>query len=57
MPRQKSGNVRINMYVSPRIVKAAKILATRRGTTYSELFRNGIDAYILAELRKLKDAA
>lgn len=51
MPRVKSGNVKINLLVQPKVMKGLRNLATRRGTTYSELIRIACRSYLEQELR------
>jgi hypothetical protein len=54
MPRQKTGNIRINFMLPPKVLTAYKALAKRRGTTYSELLRVAAKEFIIKELKTEK---
>jgi metal-responsive CopG/Arc/MetJ family transcriptional regulator len=50
MPRIKSGNERINILIPPNVLRGLKVLAAKRGTTYSELMRIACREYLRREL-------
>ena len=50
MPRPKTDNVRINIFMEPKILRAMKMLAARRGTTYSQLMRDACREFAVREL-------
>ena len=51
MPRARTQNVKINFLIQPKVLKALKLLARQRGTTYSELARVACREYAVAGLR------
>ena len=52
MARHKTDNVRVNIFMEPKVLQALKTLAKRRGTTYSQLIRDASRTFVVAELRK-----
>lgn len=57
MARPKTDNKRINVFMEPKVLDALKVLAKRRGTTYSELIRTAAREYVVTELKRERDAA
>ena len=57
MARPKTDNVRVNIFMEPKVLQALKALAKRRGTTYSQLIRDASRAFVVIELKKEKEAA
>ena len=55
MARVKTGHVRINFLMPPKVLQAFKALAKRRGTSYSDLLRDAAKEYIIRELRSESD--
>lgn len=52
MPRVSLGHIKINFMIDPKTLRGAKALAKARNTSYSEILRVAIDAYVESELRK-----
>ena len=52
MPRPPTNNVRINMFIEPNVLRAAKALASRRGSTYSAVIRDATRIYVTQELKR-----
>lgn len=55
MPRAPTGMTRINLFIQPQILRVFRKLAKRRGTTYSQLMREALREYALAQGRKEKE--
>ena len=53
MPKPPSGNVRVNVFLTNKTLRALKMLANRRGTSYSELVRTACHEYVIREKEKL----
>lgn len=47
MTRVTAGNSKINIYFNDGVLKALKVMARARGTTYSELIREACRLYVL----------
>ncbi len=56
MARPKTDNIRVNVFMEPKILHALKTLAVRRGTTYSQLIRDASRTFVIAELKKEKSS-
>lgn len=54
MPRPRTENVRVNVFMEPKVLRALKMLAKRRGTTYSQLIRDASREFVVVELKKEK---
>ena len=57
MAKPKSGMVKSNLFIDPKVQKGLQFLAKRQGTTYSALVREAMRNYLIDELRKEKDVA
>jgi hypothetical protein len=51
MPRQSRGLVKINLFIDPQVLEAAKWLASARATAYSEIIRTAVKKYVVEEIR------
>lgn len=49
MARPATGNVKVNLYFDEKILKALRHIGAARGITYSELVREAVRRYVLAE--------
>lgn len=45
---------RVNVVLPERLLQAAKLLADRRGTSYSQIIRSALREYVIEELRRDK---
>ena len=54
MAKQPSNNIRVNVFIPAKTLKALRTLAARRGTSYSELVRTACRDYAVTELSKEK---
>lgn len=57
MAKPRSGMVKSNLFIDPKVQKGLQYLAKRQGTTYSALVRNAMRTYLIDELRKEKEVA
>ena len=57
MPAKRLGNQRVNFMIQPQVLRAVKILAKHRGTTYSDVIRQACAVYVRSELSRLKTQA
>jgi len=48
-------SVRVNVYLEPKLLNATRILADRRGSTMSDLFRTALRQYVVAELKRERE--
>lgn len=55
MTRTPTGQTRINFHVHADTLAALKLIAARRGTTYSELIRMACREYVLKQGQKMID--
>jgi len=55
MPRAPSGMQRINIFLQPQVLQVLKTLAKRRGTTYSQLVREALREYAVAQAKLEKE--
>ena len=51
MARPKTDNIRVNIFMEPKVLHALKTLATRRGTTYSQLVRDACREFAVTQLK------
>lgn len=56
MARPSTDSERVNVYIPKKVMKAARVLAAIRGTTYSEVIRNATREYVVAEINKEKQS-
>lgn len=47
MTRATAGNSKINIYFNDGVLRALKVMARARGTTYSELIRDACRTYVV----------
>ena len=57
MAKPKSGMVKSNLFIDPKVRKGMQFLAGRRGTTYSALVREAMRKFLIAALSEEKDIA
>ena len=57
MAKTPTDKTRINVYLPTTLLVAARVIAKRRGSTYSEIIRTALKEYVTAELRKEKEAS
>lgn len=53
MTRTPTGKTKINFYFDDRTLEGLRVIATHRGTTYSELIREACRLYVLNEGGKI----
>ena len=57
MAKPKSGMVKSNLFIDPKVQKGLQFLAEKRGTTYSALVREAMRAFLIDALHKEKEVA
>lgn len=57
MSKPKSGMVKSNLFIDPKVQNGLRFLAKRRGTSYSALVRQAMRAFLIAALREEKEIA
>jgi len=57
MAKPRSGMVKSNLFIDPKVQKGLQFLAKRQGTTYSALVREAMRNYLIDELRREKEVA
>jgi len=57
MAKPRSGMVKSNLFIDPKVQKGMRYLAKRRGTSYSALVREAMRSFLIDALRKEKDIA
>jgi len=57
MAKPRSGMVKSNLFIDPKVQKGLQFLAKRQGTTYSALVRDAMRKYLIDELRNEKEVA
>lgn len=55
MAKPKSSMVKSNIYIDPKVQRGIRYLAAKRGTSYSQLVREAMRAFLIDELKKEKD--
>lgn len=55
MAKPRSSMVKSNIYIDPKVQKGIRYLATKRGTSYSQLVREAMRTFLIDELKKEKD--
>lgn len=54
MAKPKSGMVKSNLFIDPKVQKGLQFLAEKRGTTYSALVREAMRGYLIEALLEEK---
>ncbi len=57
MAKPRSGMVKSNLFIDPKVQKGIQFLAERRGTTYSALVREAMRDFLISALREEKEIA
>lgn len=57
MPKPKTGMIKSNIYVDPKVRNGLQYIAKRKGTTYSALIREAMREYVVRVLREEKQIA
>jgi hypothetical protein len=57
MAKPRSGMVKSNLFIDPKVQKGLQFLAEKRGTTYSALVREAMRTFLIAALHKEKEVA
>lgn len=57
MAKPRTGMVKSNLFIDPKVQKGLQFLAKKRGTTYSALVREAMRTYLIDQLRKEKEVA
>lgn len=57
MAKPKSGMVKSNLFIDPKVRKGMRFLAVRRGTTYSALVREAMRKFLIEQLQLEKKIA
>lgn len=57
MPKAKTGMVKSNLFIDPKVQKGFRFLAEKRGTTYSALVREAMRAFLIEALMEEKQIA
>ncbi len=57
MARPRTDNIRVNIFMEPKVLQALKTLARRRGTTYSQLIRDASRTFVITELKREQAAS
>ena len=57
MAKPRSGMVKSNLFIDPKVQKGIQFLAERRGTTYSALVREAMRKFLIDALKEEKEVA
>jgi predicted transcriptional regulator len=57
MAKPRSGMVKSNLFIDPKVQRGLQFLAERRGTTYSALVREAMRAFLIDALKEEKEVA
>ena len=57
MAKPRSGMIKSNLFIDPKVQKGLQFLAERRGTTYSALVREAMRNFLIAALKEEKEIA
>ena len=57
MAKPRSGMVKSNLFIDPKVQKGLQFLAQKRGTTYSALVREAMRSFLIEALREDKEVA
>lgn len=55
MAKPKSGMVKSNLFIDPKVQKGLQFLANKRGTTYSALVREAMRNFLITALLEEKE--
>lgn len=57
MAKPRSGMIKSNLFIDPKVQKGLQFLAQKRGTTYSALVREAMRSFLIEALREEKEVA
>ena len=57
MAKPRSGMVKSNLFIDPKVQKGIRFLADRRGTTYSALVREAMRDFLVRALKEEREIA
>ncbi len=57
MAKPRSGMVKSNLFIDPKVQNGLRFLAKRRGTSYSALVREAMREFLIKALHKEKEVA
>jgi hypothetical protein len=57
MAKPKTGMIKSNLFIDPKVQKGFRFLAEKRGTTYSALVREAMRAFLIEALMEEKQIA
>lgn len=57
MAKPRSGMVKSNLFIDPKVQKGIQFLAERRGTSYSALVREAMRNFLIEALKEEKEVA
>lgn len=57
MSKPKSGMIKSNLFIDPKVQKGIQFLAQKRGTSYSALVREAMREFLIAALLAEKEVA
>lgn len=55
MAKPKSGMIKSNLFIDPKVQKGLQFLANRQGTSYSALVRQAMREFLIAALKDEKE--
>lgn len=57
MAKPKSGMIKSNLFIDPKVQKGFQFLAQRQGTSFSALVRQAMREFLIAELKEEREIA
>jgi len=57
MAKPRTGMIKSNLFIDPKVQKGMQYLAERKGTTYSALVREAMRDYVVRALKEEKEIA
>lgn len=57
MAKPRSGMIKSNLFIDPKVQKGLQFLAEKRGTTYSALVREAMRDFLIGALKEEKEIA
>ena len=57
MAKPKSGMIKSNLFIDPKVPKGFQFLAQRQGTSFSALVRQAMREFLIAELKEEREIA
>jgi len=57
MAKPRSGMIKSNLFIDPKVQKGIQFLAHRRGTSYSALVREAMRKFLIDALKEEKEVA